>query len=362
VLRSSMLPRVEQLYELPDVLVVVSPYVAGTSVGELLESGVRMAPLEAVAVTEGVCDALTLLHAAGIIHRDVSPGNVVIAPDVAGGDLRSRVRLIDLGVARVSKDQATHDTKPLGTMGFSAPEQYGFAQTDARSDLYSAGRLLLCLLCGRIVDDMAPNMDELMLKQGIPEPLREVVRNACAFEPSARYQNARQMIMALENAERILKASAPAPSGGTRAWDMPRASEPAAPAGINQRFASGNWQSGDRGNMPQPTRRGVVVRRRVLNVLVFVNLIVSAWFGISIIYTLVALPLAKYYGAVIVMAVITMGLVRIAWIINRFLETESESEEPQSIVPLVLKILGIAALAFLVVCIVAVIVVANQRK
>ena len=352
-LRSSLLPRVEQLYELPDVLVVVCPYVAGTSVSELLESGVCMTPLEAVAVAEGVCDALGLLHAAAIIHRDVSPGNVIIAPDVAGGSLRSRVCLIDLGVARVSKGQATHDTKPLGTMGFSAPEQYGFAQTDERSDLYSAGRLLLCLLCGRIVDDMAPNMDDLMVRQGIPGPLREVVRRACAFEPSARYQSARQMVMALESAERTIRSSSPAVNTGAPVWDRGAKSVGrAAPAPVASTKTNPSRRSG----------RGHKARRRVLNVFMFASLLVSAWLGISIIYALVALPLAKYYGAVIVMSVVTMGLVGIAWTINRFLEKEGESEEPQSIVPLVLKIAGVIALAFVIVCIIAVIVVANQCK
>lgn len=199
-------PQVVCMYELPDVFVVVCRYVMGMTVAELLAREVRLEPYEAAAIAGGVCDALAVLHERGVIHRDVSPGNVVVMPDVLGSGMRPCTRLIDLGVARVANDAAAHDTKPLGTRGFSAPEQYGFAQTDARSDLYSVGRLLLCLAVGHVCDQTALDLTSFTAEE-LPDPLRDIIQTACAFEPSARYQSAQQMGEALREAERSLSGS-----------------------------------------------------------------------------------------------------------------------------------------------------------
>ncbi len=209
-------PQVACVYQLPDVLVVVCRYVMGTTVAQMLDRQFRLTPYEAAAVAGGVCDALAILHDRGVIHRDVSPGNVVVRPDVLGDSMRTRTCLIDLGVARVTNEAATHDTKPLGTPGFSAPEQYGFAQTDARSDLYAVGRLLLCLAVGHVCDQAAIDLAEFD-EHELPGPLRDIVAKACAFEPSARYQSALQMGEALAAAERTLGGA----DGGRREPALP---------------------------------------------------------------------------------------------------------------------------------------------
>ena len=88
---------------------------------------------------------------------------------------------------------ASKDTTSLGTWGFASPEQYGFAQTDARSDVYSIGRVLGFALTGVRPDDEAY---EQILKKNIdnaPATLVHAITRACSFEPSARFQSAAEM-------------------------------------------------------------------------------------------------------------------------------------------------------------------------
>lgn len=185
---SLRLPQVVATYELPDSFVVVYDFIPGTSVKESVESAGPMEPDEAVAVVCNICEAVQVLHEHGIIHRDISPGNIVLAADGA--------HLIDLGIARMRNESATRDTTSLGTYGFASPEQYGFAQTDARSDVYSIGCLLGYLLTGLSSDKDGYEAALESIKSQQPE-LYQTIKKACAFEPSARYQSAEGLTGAL---------------------------------------------------------------------------------------------------------------------------------------------------------------------
>lgn len=185
-----LLPRIESLYPTPDELVVVYDYVPGTTLkAEVAEHG-PMDAARAVSVLSDVCRALSALHERGVVHRDITPGNIILADDGA--------HLIDLGIARVRKEDGRHDTTALGTWGYAAPEQFGFAQTDARSDVYALGRLLGYLLTGE-----EPGGDEFDRALNDPDRvdvrLSSVIARATAFEPSARYQSAAELAEALRD-------------------------------------------------------------------------------------------------------------------------------------------------------------------
>ncbi len=92
---------------------------------------------------EQICDVLSYLHThqPPIIFRDLKPSNIMISES-------GHVYLIDFGIARIFKPGQSHDTVALGSPGFAAPEQYGKAQSTPRSDIYSLGALLHCLLTG----------------------------------------------------------------------------------------------------------------------------------------------------------------------------------------------------------------------
>ena len=127
-----------------------------------------------------LCDQLNVLHAMEppIIHRDIKPQNVVVRQD-------GTAVLIDFGIARIHTDNET-DTVAFGTQGFAPPEQYGFSQTDARSDIYSLGILLNWLLHG-----------ETKIAGTDRRPLDKVVARCTSFDPERRFSDVRQVKRAL---------------------------------------------------------------------------------------------------------------------------------------------------------------------
>ena len=188
---SARLPHVIATYEMPDEFVVVCDFVPGENLEQLLSARGRLAETDATRLVVQLCEAAAALHAHGIIHRDISPTNVIVAADGA--------HLIDLGIARFRAEGATHDTTQLGTPGFAAPEQHGFAQTDARTDVYSLGRVLGYLLTG-VRPEMpdAAEYEQALADEKIVSPqMRVIVERASAFEPSARYQSAAELARAL---------------------------------------------------------------------------------------------------------------------------------------------------------------------
>lgn len=184
------LPRVEATYELPDCVAVVLDYVPGPTLEQVVAERGRLQQSEAVNLAQQICEAVQELHRLGVLHRDLTPANIIVADDGA--------HIIDLGIARPLTDTANRnrDTTALGTYGFASPEQYGFAPTDVRSDIYSLGRILGFMLTGVYPDDTryTPLLSDDLC---VTPRLRAIVERATAFEPSARYQNVTQFARAL---------------------------------------------------------------------------------------------------------------------------------------------------------------------
>ncbi len=180
----SRLPRLLATYETPDWYAVVYEYVPGSTLEELVERGGGFDPLGAARMILDVCEAVLALHAKGVIHRDLAPKNILIAAD--------GVHVIDLGIARCCIDPPSRATAAFGTHGFAAPEQYGFADTDVRSDVYSLGCLLGYAITG--LPPGEPGAAEAMAdRRRVPDAIASIVSRACSFEPSARYQSVSQM-------------------------------------------------------------------------------------------------------------------------------------------------------------------------
>lgn len=115
------------------------------------------------------------LHSINIIHRDIKPANILVTNDY-------KVYLIDFGIARFYSDALDCDTTLSGTKGFAAPEQYGFQQTDFRSDIYSIGKTISSL-------EQANNINS---------GLKSVIDKAISFDPKDRYNSIPKLRLAIK--------------------------------------------------------------------------------------------------------------------------------------------------------------------
>jgi beta-lactam-binding protein with PASTA domain/tRNA A-37 threonylcarbamoyl transferase component Bud32 len=124
---------------------IVMEYVAGRTLRDIIREGRKILPERALEITSGVLAALDYSHRAGIIHRDIKPGNVMLTP---AGD----VKVMDFGIARAVSDASSTMTQTaavVGTAQYLSPEQARGESVDSRSDVYSTGCLLYELLTGR---------------------------------------------------------------------------------------------------------------------------------------------------------------------------------------------------------------------
>ena len=124
---------------------IVMEYVDGKTVRELLNDGHRLLPERILEIISGVLRALEYSHQAGIVHRDIKPGNVMVTRN---GD----VKVMDFGIARAMNDEQatmTQTAQVIGTAQYLSPEQARGERVDTRSDLYSTGCLMYELLVGR---------------------------------------------------------------------------------------------------------------------------------------------------------------------------------------------------------------------
>lgn len=176
-IRCTNLPEIYDVLEMDDGQIVLEEYINGITVAQVMESG-KYQYRGARKILSGVCDALTVLHSHGIVHRDVKPENVMI-------NNSGQVVLVDLNVSRV-ESAASKDTVIMGTVGYASPEQLGLTQTDARTDIYASG-----VLCNVMLTGQHPSVTIASGKAG------RIVRKCTAVNPDERYQTATELRSAL---------------------------------------------------------------------------------------------------------------------------------------------------------------------
>lgn len=176
---------------------IVMEYVYGRTLKSVIAEG-PMEPARAVAITEGILTALEYSHRAGVVHRDIKPGNVMITPD-------EQVKVMDFGIARAVSDSSStvaQTTAILGTASYFSPEQAKGETVDARTDLYSTGVVLFEMLTGRApfrgdtaVAVAYQHVSETAVRPSSVNPkvspaLDHVVMRALAKDRFERYQTA----------------------------------------------------------------------------------------------------------------------------------------------------------------------------
>lgn len=126
--------------------VSVCEYIEGITLERAVKSDRLFSEVEVKNIIAQLCDGLTSLHQRGIIHRDITPSNIML-------DSSGIVKIIDYDIVRTVKRGQNTDTQVLGTPGYAAPEQFGFSQTDGRADIYSCGVLMNYLLTGYLPNE-----------------------------------------------------------------------------------------------------------------------------------------------------------------------------------------------------------------
>lgn len=155
-----------------DCTLLVEEHIAGDSL-QRLAAHRELTEKEATELLLAVAAGLAILHAHGIVHRDIKPANLL-------REKSGSFRLIDFDAARLMKDAADEDTALLGTKGYAPPEQYGYGQTDGRSDIYALGMTVTKLL-----------------PRGYRGFLSPILRKAASIDPQNRYQSAGELMRAV---------------------------------------------------------------------------------------------------------------------------------------------------------------------
>ncbi len=180
---------------------IVMELVEGQTLRDVLRDGRKILPERALELTQGVLDALSYSHKAGIIHRDIKPANVMLTRT-------GQIKVMDFGIARAVADTSatmTQTAAVIGTAQYLSPEQARGETVDARSDLYSAGCLLFELLVGRPpfvgespVSVAYQHVREMPMAPSELDPvitpdIDAITLKALAKSPDDRYQSAREM-------------------------------------------------------------------------------------------------------------------------------------------------------------------------
>ncbi len=175
-------PNLMRIYDadiISDRCVCLCEYVEGSTIEAQVRTYGVYSEKNAKIIMLSVCSGLCALHQHGFVHRDINPSNVMLTD-------RGVVKIIDYDIVRTVKANKNKDTDILGTVGYTAPEQFGFQQTDQRADIYSCGVLLNYLLTGQIPSER--------MYMG---PLRPVIERCTEIDPQKRFGNADQLQQAL---------------------------------------------------------------------------------------------------------------------------------------------------------------------
>lgn len=195
---------IHEVGEADGLFFYVMDYVDTPTLRELLTRG-PIPTSESVRVATDLLKALEAVHAAGLVHRDVKPGNVFVTPD--------RVLLGDFGIAKAVEvkqgETLTSDGQVVGTPGYMAPEQNAGDQITPRSDLYAVGLVLFQCLTGRNFGE-ADTLPADVTWTGVPARIRRVLERSLARDPEDRWPDAGAFRMVLTGTARAEQTTASA--------------------------------------------------------------------------------------------------------------------------------------------------------
>lgn len=173
-IKSPYLPEIYHAVEYDGKFFIVEEYIQGRTLYEILIHNNGLDEKKSAEVLKQICKALKILHAQKIIHRDIKPSNIMVTKN-------NSVKLIDFGIARIVKENRENDTNFLGTRGYAPPEQFGFGQTDSRSDIFSLGITI-----------------QKILGENYDGYLKNILAKCTELNPANRYQSVEEILIDID--------------------------------------------------------------------------------------------------------------------------------------------------------------------
>ncbi len=185
----SGIPKAYRIFEEIGEVYLVREYIEGISLAQMVLQKGGISEEEICRISRKICQIAEQFQNSDepMIHRDIKPENIVVTP---GGE----VVFIDFGTMRSYKKDESRDTFVVGTRGTAAPEQYGYTQTDQRTDVYAIGQTMLYMV------SESYEMDQIS-ECVVSRRMKKIIEKACSFEPDKRYGDAAQLRRAVEKCQ-----------------------------------------------------------------------------------------------------------------------------------------------------------------
>lgn len=185
----SGIPKAYRIFEENGEVYLVREYIEGMSLAQMVLQKGGISEAEICRISRKICQTAEQFQNPDepMIHRDIKPENIVVTPG-------SEVVFIDFGTMRSYKKDGSSDTFVVGTRGTAAPEQYGYTQTDQRTDVYAIGQTMLYMV------SESYEMNQLS-ECAVSRRMKKIIEKACSFEPDKRYGDAAQLRRAVEKCQ-----------------------------------------------------------------------------------------------------------------------------------------------------------------
>lgn len=178
------IPKIIDIFYENDNLYMVEDYIEGYNLEEYIKINGNVDSKAILLVALKLCEILEYLHGLNppIIYRDLKPQNIIISKN-------HQVTLVDFGISRTYKSSQIMDTIVMGTKGYAAPEQYGMAQSDFKTDIYGLGAVMFFLAAGRSPNSpMEPLKDDSYSIETTKE-IRDIIKKCMQLEANERYES-----------------------------------------------------------------------------------------------------------------------------------------------------------------------------
>ena len=185
----SGIPKAYRIFEENGEVYLVREYIEGMSLAQMVLQKGGISEAEICRISRKICQTAEQFQNPDepMIHRDIKPENIVVTPC-------GEVVFIDFGTMRSYKKDGSRDTFVVGTRGTAAPEQYGYTQTDQRTDVYAIGQTMLYMV------SESYEMNQLS-ECAVSRRMKKIIEKACSFEPDKRYGDAAQLRRAVEKCQ-----------------------------------------------------------------------------------------------------------------------------------------------------------------